>query len=218
MTTPDESQRARALRRRHKHERQAVIFGVLVAFLAVAGLGAVAVYTGTIEPPFDRDFTAKETKVDAAFSQPCLPEGTTPVGYGDITLNVFNATDRGGLASTVTSQLAERGFVVATTGNSEAKNAGVRIAFGAAGLAQAYTVAAHFPESSFYYDAREDASVDVVLGESYEALTAPEELQLDPAVPMVSAEGCLAITDITPAPLPTEEATEEEPAEEPAAG
>ena len=35
MTDPD---RARALRRRHIHERQAVIFGVLLAILAVAGL------------------------------------------------------------------------------------------------------------------------------------------------------------------------------------
>jgi hypothetical protein len=47
-TDPD---RARTLRRRHMHERQAVIFGVLLAGLALAGLGAAAVYTGTLAVP-----------------------------------------------------------------------------------------------------------------------------------------------------------------------
>ena len=49
MTDPD---RARALRRRHVHERQAVIFGILLAILAVAGVSAAAIYTGNLNVPF----------------------------------------------------------------------------------------------------------------------------------------------------------------------
>ena len=47
-----DADRARALRRRHMRERQAVVFGVLLAALAVIGLGAAAVYTGSLSLPF----------------------------------------------------------------------------------------------------------------------------------------------------------------------
>ncbi|MEK8227446.1 hypothetical protein NKG05_17085 [Oerskovia sp. M15] len=33
------------------HERQAVVFGLLVAFLAITGIGALAVYTGAVDAP-----------------------------------------------------------------------------------------------------------------------------------------------------------------------
>ena len=42
MTTPDDVQRARTQRRRRKHERQALVFGLLIAFLAVSGLASTA--------------------------------------------------------------------------------------------------------------------------------------------------------------------------------
>ena len=201
MTTPDDVRDARALRRRHKHERQAVIFGVLIASLAVTGLTAVAVYTGTIDPPFDRGFSSEEVKEDAVLAQPCLPEGTFPVAYNSIPINVLNATDQGGLASTTSSALVERGFTIATTGNTKVVVEGIRIAFGAAGLPSAYTVAAHFEGADLYYDARTDASVDVVLGSSFEALRAAEAVQLDPTIPMTSREDCVAIDQITPQAL-----------------
>lgn len=201
MTTPDDVRDARALRRRHKHERQAVIFGVLIASLAVTGLTAVAVYTGTIDPPFDRGFSAKEVKEDPVLAQPCLPEGTLPVAYGTIPLNVLNATDQSGLASVTADTLVERGFVVATTGNTKVVVEGTRISFGIAGLPAAYTVAAHFEGADLYYDSREDATVDVVLGSSFEAPRGAEAVQLDPAIPMTSREDCVAIDQITPQQL-----------------
>lgn len=205
MTTPDDVRDARALRRRHKHERQAVIFGVLIAFLAVTGLAAVAVYTGTIDPPFDRGFSTKDVKQDEVLAQPCLPEGTPPVPYSNVSVNVLNATDRSGLASTAAASLGERGFVVASTGNTKVAVEGIRISFGTAGLASAYTLAAHFEGADLYYDTREDASVDVSLGSSFEALREVEAVQLDPTIPMTSREGCMAIEQITPQAIPTAE-------------
>ncbi|MEP7764698.1 LytR C-terminal domain-containing protein [Sanguibacter sp. 25GB23B1] len=217
MTTPDDVRDARALRRRHKHERQAVIFGVLIASLAVTGLAAVAVYTGTIDPPFDRGFSSKDVIQDEVLAQPCLPEGTFPVAYNSISVNVLNATDQGGLASTTSASLAERGFTVATTGNTKVVVEGIRISFGSASLGAAYTLAAQFEGADLYYDAREDASVDVILGSSFEGLKAPEAVQLDPTIPMVSREGCVAMDQINPQPLPTVPPTEE-PVEEVPAG
>ena len=94
MSTPDQAKRERAARRRHKQERQAVIFGVLIAFLAVSGLAAAAVYTGAIDPPFERGFTAKESEDDKLTPQPCLAADTLPVPYSSVTVRVLNATSR----------------------------------------------------------------------------------------------------------------------------
>ncbi|PFG34363.1 LytR cell envelope-related transcriptional attenuator [Sanguibacter antarcticus] len=195
-----------------------MIFGVLIASLAVTGLTAVAVYTDTIDLPFDRGFSAKEVKQDVVLAQPCIPEGTLPVPYDTIPVNVLNATSQGGLAASASSSLADRGFTVASTGNTEVVVEGIRISFGLSGLASAYTVAAHFEDADLYYDAREDASVDVLLGSSFETVKAPEAVTLDPTVPMISREGCVAINEITPQALPlvasTEEPAEDAPADE----
>ena len=51
MATRDPA-RQRILRHRHKRERQALIFGGLIAGLAVAAFIASAIFTGTITPPF----------------------------------------------------------------------------------------------------------------------------------------------------------------------
>ena len=200
MSTPEQDKRARAARRRHKQERQAVIFGVLIAFLAVSGLAAAAVYTGAIEPPFSRGFSAKESSDEAVALQPCLPPGTLPVPYSSITTRVMNGTNRSGLASSAADALLTRGFLVESTGNASKAYTGVEIAFGEAGLASAYTLAAHLPEAKLLYDDRDDASLDLYLGDSYTGLTDIEAVTLDPAVAMTSVEGCEPIESLDPAP------------------
>ena len=221
MSTPDQAKRERAARRRHKQERQAVIFGVLIAFLAVSGLGAAAVYTGAIDPPFERGFTAKESTADEPTPQPCLPANTLPVPYSSITVRVMNGTNRPGLASSAADSLIGRGFVVESTGNANKGYSGVQISFGAAGLASAYTLAAHLPEARFLYDDREDASLDLYLGESYTGLADIDAVLLDPAVAMASVEGCIVIESLTPAPrattAPTDAASEAASADDEAA-
>lgn len=217
MSTPDQAKRERAARRRHKQERQAVIFGVLIAFLAVSGLAAAAVYTGAIDPPFERGFTAKESSDDKPTPQPCLAADTLPVPYSSITVRVLNGTKRPGLASSAADELIARGFVVETTGNAAKAYSGIQISFGAAGLASAYTLAAHLPDARFHYDDREDASLDLYLGESYTEFADLDAVLLDPAVAMASVEGCTVIESITPEPqattAPTEAPADEVPAE-----
>lgn len=218
MTTPDDVQRARTQRRRRKHERQALIFGLLIAFLAVSGLAAAAIYTGAVTAPFDRGFSTEEAVRDQVATQPCLPDGTLPVPYRDVTLKVLNATERSGLAAQVSAVLTSRGFVVSATKTQEAKLTDVRISFGTQGLAAAYTVAAQFPKANLLYDAREDASVDVALGASFTDLVPTEEIVLAPDTPMTSVDGCRSLDSITPEPLPTPSATTDgnAPAKDPA--
>lgn len=221
MTTQPGSDPSRTTRRRRVHERQAVVFGLLVAFLAITGIGALAVYTGAVEPPFDRTFSTP--KVDDAIADmqtPCLPEGTLPIPYGDVQVRVLNASGKGGLAAANKQILEKRGFTIASVGdlkNADGKNqsqASTQISFGAPGIAQAYTLAAHYENAVLVLDDRADATVDLVLGENFVNLVDEELVQIDLAAPLASPAKCVALETIKPQaayvpPVPVEEAPAE---------
>ena len=201
-----EAERARKLRRRHMHERQAVIFGVLLAFLALAFVVAAAVYTGNLQLPWaSRDFTSKPTPTVTRSTAVCPPTGALPVAAGSITVNVYNGDTRSGLARTTGDALAERGFVVQAETNSIAPYTGtVRINFGVQGIAQAYTLAAYVDGAEMQIDTRQDATVDITLGNEFLAIKAADKVTLDPAVPLVGPAGCLPYDEfVASAPPPT---------------
>ncbi|WP_448631846.1 hypothetical protein [Cellulomonas soli] len=92
-----DADRGRVLRRRHMHERQAVVFGVLLAGLAVAGVGAAAVYTDTINlGVFDRGFSSPAPTATTADQAVCPPAGALPVSYDQITVTVLNGSGAAG--------------------------------------------------------------------------------------------------------------------------
>ncbi len=215
-SAPDRQQ---SLRRRHKHERQAVIFGSLVAALAVAGLGATAVYTDVLEVPFlQREFTTPPAEeVADTPDAPCVPEGTLPVAYNTIQVNVLNGSGRVGLAGATSTSLTGRGFLVLETGNYPSRLVtNAQLGFGQAGLAAAYTLAANLESATLVLDQREDATVDLVLGEAFSGLLDPAAVALDMAAPLASPEGCIALEaaliQAGPAPslAPAEGETEDE--------
>lgn len=189
------------------HERQAVIFGVLLAVLAVAGLGAAAVYTDNLALPLlDRGFSTNPTESAAPVNAYCPPEGALPVPNDQITVNVLNGSGQNGLAAATAASLTERSFTVGATGNG-APTAGVaRITHGIEGTAQAYTLLAYVPGAELFPDARTDATVDLVLGDEYERLAAPEEIALEASTPLEGVTGCRPFAEITATPtaVPTE--------------
>ncbi|GIG21305.1 hypothetical protein Cch01nite_20290 [Cellulomonas chitinilytica] len=199
--------RGRALRRRHMHERQAVIFGVLLAGLAVAGLGAAAVYTGSLDlPVIGRGFsTAPASPTAANAVGPCPPEGALPVPYDQVTVNVYNATTRVRLAAATAEVLGERGFHVGTTQNGSAYSGVALISFGPGGVAQAYTLAAQIEGATLLLVNKDpaDPSVDLALGSDYAELKPAETVLLDPAVPFTPPPGCTPLSEATPVAQPT---------------
>jgi hypothetical protein len=208
-TEPD---RARSMRRRRIHERQAVVFGLLIAALAVTGLGALAVYTGAIDAPFSRPFSTPEV-VDALadVDVPCLPEGALPAASGDVHVTIVNASGRDEpLAGINQDVLTERGFTVVGTGNAEDLDgdgepdalARTQIHFGAGGIAPAYTLGAHYPEPGYVLDTRQDASVTLYVGADFEDLVDLELIGIAADVPLENPEGCVPADQITPRPLP----------------
>lgn len=196
--------RKRKLRRRHKRERQAVIFGGVLAGLATLGLGAAAVWTGGMESPIDRPWTTiSPTASPDENAPPCVPANTLPVAYGDIAVTVLNATSRPGLAGSVGDLLGQRGFVIAGTDNFSIKLRGVgRINFGAQGVAAAYTLYAHVPGAALVYDNRTDASIDLAVGSGFSKL---EDLDLVPLAadePLKPMAGCVPLAEAVPADAP----------------
>ena len=181
-------------------ERQAVVFGVLLAGLAVIGLGAAAVYTGSLSLPFvEEEFAAKPTPTPTFRAFPCPPDGALPVPYGDITLNVYNSTSNSGLAATTMKSFTDRGFAAGETGNQPAFSGAAQISFGVSGVAAAYTVAAHLTDPVLVLDGRKSATVDVTLGSEFTELNPADQVTLDPETPLVAPKGC------KPLPTPTAE-------------
>lgn len=211
----------RAIRRRRKHERQAVVFGSLIAVLALAGLGATAVYTGAMDAAFlSRDFTSPSPEAVVEIPDPpCPPEETLPPSYDTIEVTVYNASGRVGLAGRTANDLGDRGFVVLGTDNYPISiETAARISFGEAGIAAAYTLAAQMSSVALIMDTREDATVDLVLGEDFIGLLDPSLIPLDPSAPLAGTDNCIPIEDAravavpgpTAAPDPDEETDDDE--------
>lgn len=107
-----------------------------------------------------------------------LPTTTCPPKPGakkpaSITVNVYNATDRNGLAARTATALRQRGFKVSTVANDPLQKtvAGpAEVRHGRSGAAAGKVVAALVKGAKSIQDGRPDASVDLVLGEKFTAL------------------------------------------------
>jgi hypothetical protein len=226
VTNPGYDQ-ARVERRRREHERQAVVFGVLIAFLAVCGIFALAVYSGAISSPFNRPFTTIGVSAQTAHPAPCLPavkgqpDGALPIPYSDIRIRVLNASGEGpegagqaGLGGAYETALAERGFVISGVANAEKNVTYSELRFGRNGIVAAYTVAAHFPEIRLVLDDRKDKdrTVDLLVGSEYEAPLDVADVGIAADTPLTNVEGCVPAADIEPQPrMGVRETAEDEP-------
>lgn len=96
-----------------------------------------------------------------------------------ITLNVYNSTNRTGLAARTAKSLRQRGFKINAVANDPLdKNVkGVaQIRFGKAGAGRAKTVKAVVPGAKRVRDKRNGKKVDLVLGRKYSSLAAASVL------------------------------------------
>lgn len=204
MTTPAPT--ARQKRRRREHERQAVIYGVLIAALTVVGLGAWAIFTGAIDAPFAREFTPAHPLEEAI--APCLPPvsgggAPLPLPSNEIHLNIFNASGRAGVAAAHGTVMEERGFAVGLVANYGSQLPVSELRFGMRGVRAAYTVTAHFPGTMrMVLDARTDGTVDLVVGEVFNRPLDEASVPLSPTTPLRNQPDCRPVGEIEPRPAP----------------
>jgi uncharacterized membrane protein (DUF485 family) len=96
-----------------------------------------------------------------------------------VTLNVYNSTSRPGLAVSAAAALRKQGFKIATIDNDPLGRTilGVgEIRYGPSGLDGAHLAALRLPGATLVQDSRMDASVDVVLGNTFKAVRATPKI------------------------------------------
>jgi len=195
----------RDILRRHRRERQFLIFGLLVLLLGALAIIGLAVYQGRIEPPIYEAINTRPPDFELTVTLPCPPSDQgngedLPLPAGEVAIRVLNGTDKQGLARGALDVLEGRGYVgTGATNWSRKYDGGVRVQFGVDGLRRAYTVAANFPTVEYVLDNRKGGVVDVILGEQFEVgdirpQYAPE---LDPSVPLTAPAQCVPI-DLAP--------------------
>ncbi|GAB3439785.1 hypothetical protein GCM10027517_13510 [Phycicoccus ginsengisoli] len=109
-------------------------------------------------------------------SCPTAAAASTALKPADITLNVYNATTRDGLAKKTASEVRKRGFLVATVSNDPLQRTvrgPAEVRYGPTGKKGAPLVLALVKGAKGVQDARNDSSVDLVLGNTYKALAPP---------------------------------------------
>jgi hypothetical protein len=166
-----------------------------VTLLLLVGVMVAAAYFGWQRIAGDAD--------NDPVAEPCAPSTQASVpAPGDIEINVYNATNRNGLASQVADQMRERGFVVAEIANDPLDKdvtGTAEIRGNAAQQGAAALLTTTVPSAVFVPDDREVATLDVVLGDAFEALAAPDAPAPQPTQP---AEECTVPPATTPAEAP----------------
>jgi hypothetical protein len=155
-------QEAPTWRLRRRHRQQITLGVVLLLLLATGGIG-YAVYSGAIGGP---------TPIDVA-KLPACPVTAPPPKPEQVVVNVYNATQRSGLAAKTATSLSLRHFAIRSYANDPKKETikgTAVIRFGPKGAAAAQLVAVHVDGVKLVNDKRKSATVDLVLGAKYTGL------------------------------------------------
>jgi hypothetical protein len=158
------------VRRRILH---GLVLVVLVGLISAGIIVALGIMNGQITlPTTERSRAAASLCPDATYDY-VPPE--------KINLNVFNSTNRPGLARSVADELAARKFVVGTVSNTTSGYRGVALVVsGAAGQSAAFTVQRNVPGADYLQDGRTDASVDIILTGDFRELAQPDLVDQTP--------------------------------------
>jgi hypothetical protein len=162
-------------RNRTRRRRKTVAFtlgGLLV--LGVGAYGLVNLVTAPTQNAAAACSAADDERALAAQEVArAAAEASAAVNGSKFTLNVYNSTPRNGLAAGVAAELKQRGFVIGQVTNDPLKaklSVSAQVRGGKASDDELREVAAEVPGAQIQTDAREDPSVDLVLGTGFTTL------------------------------------------------
>jgi LytR cell envelope-related transcriptional attenuator len=156
--------------RRARRRRALITLAVVALMLFFAFWYAYSYYRSSGEP--------RATPVTS-----CTTTATAPAP-GKITVNVYNATERSGLAARTATEVRKRGFKVSTVSNDPLARQVVgtaEVRYGKTGAPAGKLVIALVKGAKGVQDARVDGSVDLVLGDKFTALVAAPKPAAKPA-------------------------------------
>ncbi|MGW7816596.1 LytR C-terminal domain-containing protein [Streptomyces puniciscabiei] len=172
--TGDKYPRMRPPRRRARLVAAVVASVALLGLIGWGTLQLIDVFTGgarkntTAGPK-----TGCHTKADTAAQVRSLPKP------GQITVNVYNATARTGLAKATADELKKRGFRIGNVGNApgqydkKVKTAGVLLGPASAQNTSLPVLATQLAGAEQRTDTRKGADLDLILGDGFKSLAAP---------------------------------------------
>ncbi|MDX3854120.1 LytR C-terminal domain-containing protein [Streptomyces sp. AK02-01A] len=165
--------------RRPRHRRRIVLAAVAaVVALGLAGWGTLQLIDV---------FTGKGKNTTAGRTPDCDPSSAPAKALpkpGQITVNVYNATPRGGLAQSTADELKKRGFVIGKVGNAPApydkKVPGPGILLGATTAMDGpfSVLGTQLTGATPKTDARQTPDVDLIIGMAFQTLTVQKDADL----------------------------------------
>ncbi|MFI5645092.1 LytR C-terminal domain-containing protein [Kitasatospora sp. NPDC051705] len=172
-----------------KKSRKVIAALAALVALALIGLGGVQLYdifSGKNRNASAQACATPSGKPLAAPTPGAAPaaSGTLAAAQGDphaipqptaVTVNVYNATTKAGLAGRTADELKKRGFTIGKVGNAPAEldkkvPGTAQVIAGPAGAGAATLLTSQIAGATATADARTDGSVDFVVGDSYNAL------------------------------------------------
>ncbi|MGY1606220.1 MULTISPECIES: LytR C-terminal domain-containing protein [unclassified Geodermatophilus] len=154
-----------------------------LVFLLVLALAALGVWWKVLSDEGNRAEADEAACATAEAAPPSLDPST-------LSVRVFNATDRAGLAQEVAAELQGRGFVVEEVANdpSEREVTGSgEVRHGPRGDEAARYLVLFLPGAGTFLDTRATAQVDLVIGPDFAGLAPPEQVAATLS-PIASAE------------------------------
>lgn len=171
-----------------------VIVGMVVLF--AAGYGLSRIIQGGSSSDSSSSSSSASASGETTAPEPCVTVTVTP-GAGlpsaaQVTTNVYNATDRTGLAAATAEELGVRGFIIGKIDNdplSKTITGVAEIRHGPSGESAAQLMAFYLPGALLVNDGRKDATIDTVLGAAYTEVAAQSAVDAALASPSPSPSG-----------------------------
>ena len=163
-----------SLRRRRQRRRTLIVVGVVLLGLFFAFWYALSYYQAD---------SSKEPVGDAAAT--CRTPGPDELVPQDVTVNVYNATNREGLAAKTAKALEERGFTIGEVANDPTDRQAPEVAefrYGPDGRESVRFLRTYLQKgTSLRKDKREGSTIDLVLGTEF---TEPTPLPTGSSAPL----------------------------------
>ncbi|HWG25532.1 LytR C-terminal domain-containing protein [Actinospica sp.] len=172
---------------RNRTKRRRKTLALVLGGLLILGVGAYGLVNLVTAPEQNTaDASCKAGSAHALGADAQLPAvaaapaaAGSATGAAKFTLNVYNSTQRHGLAAHTATELKQRGFVIGQVTNDPLK-ANLAIAAqvrgGKSQAAEERQVAAEVPGAQIQTDSRNDPSVDLVLGTGFTSLASTQQV------------------------------------------
>lgn len=170
-----------------------VLIGLALVLLFGAGFGLSKLIKGSTN---GGGGGGSSTSSPTDNPEPCVTVTVYP-GQGlpkpsEVKTNVFNGTDREGLAGTTSKELETRGFQIGNVANDPLGKGVTGIAeirYGTSGEAAATLMSFYIPGATLVKDGRTDATIDTVLGAAFVAVASQADVDAALAAPSPSPSG-----------------------------